>query len=397
MRKILFIPLLFLAACSAQATPQATPTLTPPPFATATLAPTFTPRPTFTAAPPTIAPTIQPVTASLTSQLNVRSAPNKDATSLGLLNYGSQVQVIGKDSSGKWWQIIYPENSATTGWVTAEYVPVPEADARKIPVVQAANPPDQPPAATLAPNETPPAPTVELTPTPVAHTASLKAQIFVRTGPGQTYDTLGTLAAGTIVTLTGRNQNNVWVQIQFEGGVEGKGWVASAYLIGADLSGLPYFDNQGILIFAPTAALNPGQPTPTATGLSPAADDGDSEQNPAVRLAFSPDGAREFTFESDLSSPDGDNVDWVAFTPYEPTNQSTYLYFKLQCSGNGGITATLEKDGLPVKDARSLVCGNYDFAMQVLGGKEYMLVLKADGAGSLPRYTSYKLIIKSER
>jgi hypothetical protein len=211
------------------------------------------------------------------------------------------------------------------------------------------------------------------------------------------YDSLGTVNAGTIVALTGRNENNVWVQIQYDGGPDGKGWVAAAYLFGADLQGLPYFDNQGKLIFAPTAIANPGQPTLTATAFSPAIADGDSEQNPSVRLKFSPGGAGELTFSSDLSSPSGDTTDWVAFTPYEPANQSTYVYFKLECSGNGGITAILEKGGIPVPELKPLVCGNYDFAVQVLGGQEYMLVLNADGTGGPLRFVSYNLYIKSKR
>jgi uncharacterized protein YgiM (DUF1202 family) len=392
MRKIFLLPILILTACSFQSAPQATPTITPLPFATATLIPTFTPHPSATAGIPTIAPTIAPILVSLTAQVNVRIAPDAKATSLGLLNYGKKVQVIGKDASGKWWQIIYPENSTTTGWVTTQYAPVPEEDAKKIPVVA-----DNPSAISVS-NETPVAPAVaNNTPTPAVRTASVKTQIFVRSGPGQTYDTLGTVNAGTIVTPTGRNENNVWVQIQFDGGAEGKGWVASAYLDGADLQGLPIFDNQGKLVFAPTAVLNPGQPTLTATAFSPAAIDGDSEQNPSVRLKFSPDGAGELTFSSELSSPNGDATDWVAFTPYEPTNQSTYVYFKLECRGNGGITATLEKDGIPVPEIKPLVCGNYDFAVQVLGGQEYMLVLNADGSAGPLRFVSYNLHIKLMR
>lgn len=397
MRKIFLIPVLFLTACSLQSVPQATSTITPLPFATATLAPTFTPHPSVTAGIPTIVPTIAPISASLTAQVNVRVAPDAKATSLGLLNYGKHVQVIGKDASGKWWQIVYPENSATTGWVTAQYAPISEEDAKKIPVVQAADPLAQSPAATSAPNETPLAPAANLTPTSASRTASVKAQIFVRSGPGQMYDTLGTVNAGAVVTITGRNGNNVWVQIQFDGGADGKAWVAAAYLVGADLGGLPIYDNQGQLVSVPTPVLNPGQPTLTATAFSPAALDGDSEQNPSVRLKFSPDGAGELTFSSELSAPNGDATDWVAFTPYEPTNQSTYVYFKLECTGNGGITATLEKDGIPVPGQRPLVCGNYDFAVQVLGGQEYMLVLNADGSSGPLRFVHYTLSIKSQR
>ncbi len=388
MRPIFFIPFLFLTACSVQATPQAAPpTATAIPFATATLVPTFTPRPSLTAAIPTIAPTIAPISASLTAQVNVRVSPDKNATSLGLLDYGSLVQVIGKDASGDWWQIIYPQNSATTGWVAVAYVPVPEADVARLPVVMpSSNQSAQSPAASALE-----------TPTIAARTATVKAQIFVRAGPAQAFDSLGTVNAGTIVTPIGRNETNVWVQIQFEGGVDGKGWVAAAYLENADLQGLPYFDNQGKLVYAATPAANPGQPTLTATAFSAAIADGDSEKAPAVRLKFAPDAAREFTFSSELSAPSGDSTDWVAFTPYEPTNQSTFVFFKLECSGNGGITATLEKDGLPVPDLKPMVCGNYDLGMKVLGGQEYILVLNADGSGGPLRYVRYNLYIKSER
>jgi len=397
MRKILLIPVLLLTACSFQAAPgpQFTPTVESLAFATATLAPTFTPRPSATQAPPTIAPTIAPIIAVLATQINVRAAPDKKADSLGLLNYGARVQIIGKDASGSWWQIIYPENSASIGWVTAAYVQVSEADAKKIPVIVL--------EPTSSPEQSPPADVTQLfstpngTPTAPAHTSRVTKQIFVRMGPGQTFESLGTVGAGTVVTLTGRNQNNVWIQIQFDSAADGKGWVAAAYLENADLKGLPYFDNQGSLISAGTPAANPGQIPLTATAYAPATADGDSAQNPAVRLKFSPDDAREFTFTSDLSSPDGDTRDWVAFTPYEPTNQSTFVYFKLECSGNGGITAILQKDGVPVPDVKPLVCGNYDLAMKVLGGKEYVLVLSADGSGSLLRYARYNLYVSSER
>jgi hypothetical protein len=281
--------------------------------------------------------------------------------------------------------------------VSAEYAPVPEDDAKKIPVSQTSELPAQPTAAPVASNETVAPAAPNATSTSAARTAKVKAQIFVRKGPGQMFDTLGTVNAGAVVTITGRNENNVWVQIQYEDGTDGKAWVAAAYLDGANLQGLPMFDNQGNLIYSPTpGVVIPGQPSATATLFSAAALDGDSEQNPGVRLKFSPDGASELIFSSELSSPNGDATDWVAFTPYEPMNQSTYVYLKLECTGNGGITAILEKDGVPVPDRRPLVCGNYGLAMQVLGGQEYMLVLSADGSGGMLRYAHYTLHIDSK-
>jgi len=370
--------------------------VTPPVFATATLVPTFTPRPSATSAVPTLAPTIQPLVGSLTQQVNVRVGPDKKMTSLGLLNYGARVQVIGRDSSASWLQIIYPENSNNTGWVTVEFVKF-DTEVGLIPVVVYL--PATPGSGSTpgAPAESPSASGPTFTATPAVKTASVTKQINVRKGPGQTFETLGLIDAGTVVILTGRSQNEVWVQIQFKDGVDGKGWVASAYLSGADLRGLPTFDNAGSLISAGTPVLPPGQIQLTPTAFSPAAVDGDSEQSPATRLKFAPDASGAFSFSSDLSSPNGDGTDWVAFTPFEPTNQSTTLYLKLECSGNGGITAILEKDGRPVPEVKALLCGNYDFTIQVLGGQEYMLVLTADGSGGELRYTRYTLNVKSER
>lgn len=394
MRKILLlIPVLLLSACALQSSPstsQVTPSATAPAFATATLVPTFTPRPSATTAVPTIAPTIAPIMGSMTAQVNVRLGPDKKMTSLGLLEFGTRVQVIGHDSSGKWLRIIYPENSNSSGWITVEFVQMAEGDVARVPLVEYL-PATQNASASVG-SSTPPGPTATLTPN--AKTASVTKQIYVRKGPGQSFEALGMINAGTQVTLTGRSQTDIWLQILFKDGVDGKGWVASAYVSGADLRGLPYFDNQGNPISAGTPA--PGSSGPTPTAFSPAAVDSDSEQNPSVRLKFAPDASREFTFSSDLSSPNGDATDWVAFTPYEPANQSTYLYLKLECSGNGGITAILEKDGQPVPDVKPLVCGNYGFAIHVLGGHEYILVLSADGSGSTLRYTRYTLYVKSE-
>jgi uncharacterized protein YraI len=394
MRKLILLSSLIwlLGSCAPAAAPAPveTSTPTPLPFFTATLLPTFTPRPSATVAPPTVAATIEPVEGTVSAQVNVRSGPGQTQTSLGLLNYGAKVRVIGKDSTGKWWQVIYPENSAATGWVTSAYVQVQNGD--KIPVVSVAgsvSPTLPAPEMTDAPVATP----VVIAPTPAGNTTTLTQTINVRSGPATMNASLGMLNANTTVTLTGRNEINTWIQIEYAGGPDGKGWVAALYVKDPNLNGLPIFDNQGQLLSSPTAAV-PGQPKWTPTAFSPAAEDGDSEKIPAARLTFSPAGARLFTYSSDLSAPNGDAADWLTFTPYGPSNQSSYLYLDLDCTGNGGITATLEQGGLPVPDVQPLVCGIYDLAIKVVGGKEYMLILRADGSGSELRYVSYRLTLK---
>lgn len=372
-----------LTACSAPsaAEPTATTTASPQPFFTATLPPTFTPRPSLTPAPPAIVPTFAPLDGTTSAQVNVRSAPSSNATALGLLPASTLVQVIGRDSSDQWLMVIYPPNSSTTGWVAASFITLEGREISSLPVMQASAP-DQPPAAPLEPS-----------PTVNPYFATIKNTINVRSGPASAFDSLGMIEAGKVVVLTGRNEINTWYRIEYPVGTQQVGWVAAAYVDAPNLQGLPYYDNQGNLVYAPGEGGAPGQPTLTPTSFSPAAGDGDSEQNPAVRLEFSPSGAESFSYSSDLSSPNGDDADWVAFVPYLPTSEAGYIYLRLDCNGNGGITASLRKDGRPIPDAPQLVCGQYGLALKVLGGQEYTLVLRADGSGGPLRYVSYTLTI----
>lgn len=371
-----------LTACSAPsaAEPTATRTASPRPFFTATLPPTFTPRPSLTPAPLTIAPTFAPANGITNAQINVRSAPSSNASALGLLPASTTIQVIGRDSSDQWLMIIYPPNSSTTGWVAASFITLEGRELSSLPVMQASAP-GLPP--TLS----------EPSPSPNPYFATIKTTINVRSGPASTFDSLGMIETGKVVILNGRNQTNTWYRIYYPIGTQEIGWVAAAYVDAPNLQGLPYYDNQGNLVYAPGEGGAPGQPTLTPTSFSPAAGDGDSEQNPAVRLEFSPSGAESFSYSSDVSSPTGDDADWVAFTPYLPTSEAGYVYLRLDCKGNGGITASLRKDGLPLSNAPQLVCGQYGLAVKVLGGQEYLLVLRADGSGGPLRYVSYTVKI----
>lgn len=378
------ILLFLLTSCAPAATaPAATPTDTPTPlpFYTATLPPTFTPRPSLTPAPPTIAPTFAPLSGATTAQVNVRSAPSSVANALGLLPAATRVQVLGRDSTDQWLMVIYPPNSSTTGWVAASFITLEGREIASLPVLQAATPdlplPTQP----------------EASPTANPYFATIRTTINVRAGPASTFASLGLIEAGKVVILNGRNQTNTWYRIYYPVGTQEIGWVAAAYVDAPNLQGLPYYDNQGNLVYAPEEGNAPGQATLTPTAFSPAAGDGDSEQNPAVRLEFSPSGAESFSYSSDLSSPTGDDADWVAFVPYIPTSEAGYVYARLDCKGNGGITASLRKQGRPVPDSPQLLCGQYGLALKVLGGQEYLLVLRADGSGGPLRYVSYTLTI----
>src|SRR3990170_1739263 len=150
---VIYKPVLYATAmlaiitsgCSSNLTSQnaATATLH---IITATLPPTLTPRPTDTAPPPTLVPTIAPVEGTTTSQVNVRAQPSASSESLGMLGIFTKLQIIGKDSSGGWYQIIYAEGTDGKGWVTAAYVQVENGEG--IPVVGATASPGSGPSTT---------------------------------------------------------------------------------------------------------------------------------------------------------------------------------------------------------------------------------------------------------
>jgi len=129
---------LYTAACGADTPPPPSPT--PTIFLiTATLPPTQTPRPSPTPLPPTPTPPVQPVEGQTTSQLNVRSAPSADGDLLGTVYMFAKVQIMGKDASGGWYLIQFPESPSGAGWITAQFVQV--SGSPDVPViVEAAQP-----------------------------------------------------------------------------------------------------------------------------------------------------------------------------------------------------------------------------------------------------------------
>jgi len=134
-------------ACNADVN-QATATPTELVIITATLPATQTPPPSPTQAPATATLPFTPVEGQTSSQLNVRDRPSASGGQLGTVNIFAKVQIVGKDPSGDWWMIVYPESPGGTGWITAQYVQV--QDASGVPVIG-----EQPGGASSAPTGEP--------------------------------------------------------------------------------------------------------------------------------------------------------------------------------------------------------------------------------------------------
>lgn len=92
---------------------------------------------------------------------------------------------------------------------------------------------------------------------PCSLTTREVAGVNVRAGPGQTYETVGGLFPNVLVSVTGRNEDNSWWQIEYRPG--SFGWVADVVVRrGGDCS------NIGVAAYPPPLAATPAaMPTET--------------------------------------------------------------------------------------------------------------------------------------
>ncbi len=346
MPKFIFLILaaaLLISSCglSLSSSSFATPTTF---IITATLPPSSLPPPTETLEPPTSAATAAPHEGTTTSQVYVRGEPSTASAPLGLIGPNTKVQIIGKDRSGNWVQIIFTQAANGKGWLTAQYVDVKDMDT--VPVIGAAG---------------------------SGPSGVIIQQVNVRSGPGTDFNTLGILNPKDVVALAGKDSRGVWLQIQFANGPEGKGWVTAAYVQATGMDTLPIVGGTGEVLGTGTPTSIPLTITPT---LIAAPQDNDSAQSPAVNVTFSPNGTRMLIYSSDASTPEGDPEDWIQFTPY-----STAVIASLTCQGNGRLNVELLQNGILLQNWGNLGCGETK-QLELSSGLPYLMRLSAFSQGS---------------
>jgi uncharacterized protein YraI len=330
------------------------PTAIPTIFITATLPPSPTPRPSETPSPPPPTPTVAPVAGVTSTQLNVRAEPSTASEVLGIIPAGVTVQIVGQDVGGNWWQILYEAGAGGKGWVTAQYVRT--ATRPEVPVIGSAE-------------------------QGVAGSAVVIQQINVRSGPGTGFNSLGLLNANDVIRLTGKNRDGSWLQIEFAGGPDGKGWVNAAFVRAQDVDTLPIVAETGEIVGTGTPTNTPLPPTPTVVS---APMDLDSAQAPLKTILFEHAGTQTLIYNGDVSAPDGDAADWIAFIPY-----GHYVLVSLQCSGNGSLRAEITPPGLP------LDCNGQEKAVRVTPGAAHLIHLEALSTSSALQAVTYTLTIKA--
>jgi uncharacterized protein YraI len=272
-----------------------------------------------------------------------------------------RVEITGKDPAGNWWQINYPQGVDGKGWVTAQYVVA--ANPEQIPVIGGTG-------STASDG-------------PVA---VVQQQINVRSGPGTGFNSLGTLNPQDVVQLTGKDPNGAWLEIDFPAGAgpEGKGWVNAAFVQARGVDELPIISETGAVVGTGTPTAIP--PTPTAT-IVPAREDNDSATDPGASVVFDPAGTQTLIYTGDLSSPQGDLEDWVAFRPYGPA-----VFVSLECMGNGTIQLEITDNTSPADTY--IECGEAFTRIPVRPNSNLLVHIQARPANDL-EYTNYILTVKT--
>jgi len=352
---MLILALFILTSCNIEVQSD-NPVTSVPLIITATLPPVAIPRPSETQPPPSPQPTVAPLNGNASTALNVRAEPSTASEVIGILPANSNVYIVGKDIGGNWWQIIYETGKDGKGWITAQYVETNgNAD---IPVVGGD-----------ASNQKP------------GNLAVVIQELNIRSGPGTGFNSLGVLNTNDVISLTGKNTDGTWLQIDYSEGPDGAGWVNSAFVKTETLESLPIVSNQGEVIGTgtPTETLLP--PTPT---IIPASMDFDTADAPLKTISFNRTGTNTFIYNGDVSAPNGDTDDWIAFIPYGDT-----VFVDIQCGGSKSIRVEFDSS-----DTAAL-CGQSTTAINVPAGSETLIHILAISSSDQLNYTNYTLTIRA--
>src|SRR5262245_58252814 len=177
------------------------------------------------------------------AEINIRSAPGVNASSIGVLPPGEKMTAIGRNLGNNWIQIQF---GTTTGWV-ASWVTLYSGDTVLLPVITDDTP--EPSEAEKA------GPFIVTSP----------FNVNVRTDPDIDARVLTIMPFTGEATAIGRTDVSNWVHVQYKSTT---GWVAKwRVLLSADIIALPV-DNGS---FTPSNPSTPTTPKPTGTpGGAPA-------------------------------------------------------------------------------------------------------------------------------
>jgi uncharacterized protein YraI len=149
--------------------------------------------------------------------MNVRNGPGTDQERIGGATEGQEFAISGKNQEGDWWQIDF---DGQPGWIYAPFVTA--ANEENVPIV----------GSSLTQT---PAPAAD-TPTPEEPAVIVLGEMNIRSGAGTEYDIIGSATAGQEFGITGKNQEEDWWQIDFEGKT---GWIYAPFVVASGTENVP--------------------------------------------------------------------------------------------------------------------------------------------------------------
>jgi len=356
-KSFLITALLFCAGCGIQI--QENVAVTPTELIiTATLPPTQTLIPSSTPLPPPPSPTIAPVSGTATTPINVRSAPSTASETIGIIPANTVIQIIGKDPGESWWQILYPQSEQGKAWVSAKYVAT--TGKPEVPVIGGVDRNSED-----------------------GNVGIIQQQINIRSGPGTSFNSIGTLNPQDVVVLSGKDSNGAWLQIEFATGPDGKGWINAAFVQARDVQNLAIVTEGGDVIGTGTPVNTPPPSTPT---LVPAPEDNDSAEQPLATLVFEANGTHVAILGNDVSAPNGDAEDWIVFKPF---GDSAVL--EVECRGDLSLSVSVTINNQSLREG--IACGERAILATAPGGA-YLVHIQAIPTSGL-HYVHYTIRIEA--
>jgi uncharacterized protein YraI len=180
----------------------------------------------------------------------IRSGPGTNYVVYGAFLGSSTAIAVGISADGQWYAISMPVAPDGTGWVSALYV-IPQ-DTTGLPVLP--NPP-VPPTVDLVP------------PGPDDPQATTLTEVYVRTGPGETYPAYGIAVTGATARVIGKSEDGQWLVVRLDPTQVGLGygWAALAYLQASNIESIPVVAAPELP--PPVVVEPPPAGAPTATAI----------------------------------------------------------------------------------------------------------------------------------
>jgi uncharacterized protein YraI len=154
----------------------------------------------------------------------IRSGPGTNYVVYGAFLGSATAIATGISSDSQWYVISMPVAPGGMGWVSAQYVLT--QDTAGLPVV--ASPPVPPTVDLIPPAEGDPQ-------------AAALVEVYVRTGPGETYPAYGIAQPGAAARVIGKSEDGQWLTVRLNPEIVGAGygWAAAAYLQASNVESVP--------------------------------------------------------------------------------------------------------------------------------------------------------------